>query len=500
MRVLSKVPQALIRKADKEDFDEQKHKRAGDGKFTSGSGGGGGGAKSKDKKKDKTAPSSSQTEKKSKKEAGRKLRNADAKRDLRHEMIDMDFQNLLDNDDLKREAEEAELDDLLGGEKTPDEEFDRLNNRLESENLMEEESLNKLLEGATSEGAMSDEEFDQLNSKIESEKSGQGIQGKSAAETGKASSGVDSAIARVSAKSQLPPAVKKKKSRRKAKSFLRNMGEALMTIGGGAAWAFGKAEHYVADIVNKTIPNKLNTLTGTKGAIARGVWKATVMGTKAAFSAYTTGMAIAEQTALDTGATPTQARRIRNICVGLDMAGAKIVPLACKAVGLGGLGLAASFLLPMGSAMYVAYSGARRPVKTFKAAVKAVGKVIKGEAINPEADAAAEAEHAAEHAAKHGHDPHHKRYNAAVRKSSDSLTPTPDAEGEGGEDQHANSKRLLKIYHKASVRAGNPDRFDVLVRAAVSLTQDFAKALEIAIRAEAKYMRKDRTKKRSAVA
>lgn len=133
-------------------------------------------------------------------------------------------------------------------------------------------------------------------------------------------------------------------------------------------------EHVASEFVEHGVDERIERLPPRAGAVAAAVWKLTKLGTKAAFVTYVAGQKAARAAAEAAGASPEHAAALAGFCTALDLAGAKAVPLTLAAVGLGGLGLAASFL-PVGSLAYLAYATARSPIRTAKAALKAVREV-----------------------------------------------------------------------------------------------------------------------------
>jgi hypothetical protein len=158
------------------------------------------------------------------------------------------------------------------------------------------------------------------------------------------------------------------------KSLLRVAGSQVMSTIRKAKHKVEDVEHVVADYLSHGVDRQIERLPpGTRQGVA-ATWWLTKLGTKAAFIAYTTGQRMAEKAAKESGATPEQAARIRAVCTAVDLAGAKIVPLALGAVGLGAIGVPASFVIPAGSAAYLAYSKTKRAL----AVLRAARNVVKG--------------------------------------------------------------------------------------------------------------------------
>jgi hypothetical protein len=134
----------------------------------------------------------------------------------------------------------------------------------------------------------------------------------------------------------------------------------------------GHAEHvvkaYIADKVGRAVAKLPEHLQ----KIVRGAWAGVRIATAAAFISYTAGQAFAERVSAERGHTPEQARRLRGVLSSLDVTAAKPVALT--------LGPAASFV-PVASLSYLAYSTARDPVATLRAArgaLGSLGKKVKG--------------------------------------------------------------------------------------------------------------------------
>lgn len=133
-------------------------------------------------------------------------------------------------------------------------------------------------------------------------------------------------------------------------------------------------EHVAHEFAAHGIDERIDRLQPRAKALAAASWKVTKLGTKVAFATYLAGQRVAEAVAKERGATEEEAAKLKGLCTALDLAGAKAVPLTLGAIGLGGLGLAASFL-PAASLAYLCYSTAKNPVKTAVAALKVVREV-----------------------------------------------------------------------------------------------------------------------------
>ncbi len=180
------------------------------------------------------------------------------------------------------------------------------------------------------------------------------------------------------------PRQQKRSAMAKLKAAATGGADAFKHVGHGAK----HVEHVVQDFLANGVDERLSKLPPVKGAICKGLWWLTKLGTKVAFATYLAGQSAAEAVAREGGATPEQSAKLRGICTALDLAGAKAVPLTLTAIGLGSLGVAASFI-PAGSAAYLAYSSARRPLAVLRAAGKAIIRALKRKGSPAEAATAA---------------------------------------------------------------------------------------------------------------
>jgi SPP1 gp7 family putative phage head morphogenesis protein len=137
---------------------------------------------------------------------------------------------------------------------------------------------------------------------------------------------------------------------------------AAKLYGGRVGAAVEHAEHvakaYVADKVGAAV----SKLPVPMQRAVNGAFFAGKMATKTAFVSYTASQALAERVALERGFSSEEARRLRGVLQTTDLALAKPTAL---------LSPAASFI-PMGSTGYLAYSTARDPMATYRAAKGAI--------------------------------------------------------------------------------------------------------------------------------
>lgn len=156
-------------------------------------------------------------------------------------------------------------------------------------------------------------------------------------------------------------------SKEQAESLLARVGSLSWEALKGAGAKASEVEHAAKEYVTHKVGERLAKLPVKVRAMVEGVWKAVRLGTAAAFSTYRAGQSFAEQVSLAKGATPEQAARLRAALSATDVAAAKPVTLGLTAVGLGAAALPASFV-PVGSLTYLAYSTARDPLATARAA------------------------------------------------------------------------------------------------------------------------------------
>ena len=138
--------------------------------------------------------------------------------------------------------------------------------------------------------------------------------------------------------------------------------KAAISFGGKMVAAGGHLEHVVKDYVADGVASAVEKLPNKLQTVINGVFAAGRVGLGVAFASFTAGQALAERVAKERGATHEEAKRLRGILASADIAAAK------PALIFGGL--AGSFV-PAASAGYLAYSTARDPLATVRAAYKA---------------------------------------------------------------------------------------------------------------------------------
>lgn len=145
-------------------------------------------------------------------------------------------------------------------------------------------------------------------------------------------------------------------------------------------------EHAGAKFVEDGIPSRIEKIRehekrlGTShvlSSVVAGAWHVTKLATKALFASYTLGQNMAEEVAKARGATPEQAAKLKGIVTGIDLGGAKGVPLGLELIAHASVATAGmAGFVPWGSVAYLAYSAARNPVAFAKGATRAVAKGV----------------------------------------------------------------------------------------------------------------------------
>jgi hypothetical protein len=163
-----------------------------------------------------------------------------------------------------------------------------------------------------------------------------------------------------------------------------------------------------------------------------------------AFSAWTKSQDLAEEIALENGATPDEAVKMRSVFAAWDIALFK--PMAVAAGSMGALASAATWIIPPVTGAYLAYSAVRHPLSTYRAAKNMIH------------DAADDTVRSAKKFLKE----HHSDLGESAESQSE--TPTDD------------QKRLANalITHKYD------DWYSALLHAALETTQDVAAGIALA--------------------
>jgi SPP1 gp7 family putative phage head morphogenesis protein len=134
---------------------------------------------------------------------------------------------------------------------------------------------------------------------------------------------------------------------------------AAKLYGGKVGAAVEHAEHVAKGYVADKVEAVVSKLPRPVQAAVRASYFAGRMGIKSSFAAYTASQSFAERVALERGFTAEQARQLRGRLATWDVLLAKPTSLAVSPM--------ASFV-PAGSASYLAYSTARDPAATYRAA------------------------------------------------------------------------------------------------------------------------------------
>jgi hypothetical protein len=209
--------------------------------------------------------------------------------------------------------------------------------------------------------------------------------------------------------------------------------DALKKAGAGAA----AAEHAAKEWASNGCAAAVAKLPGPLAKVVRGVWAVTKIGTAAAFATYKAGQAAAEAVATAKGhakgATPEQAKGLRQKLSMIDLATGKAVAMGLEMTGFGHVAFPAA-MVPWGSASYLAHATATNP--------RAVWKAAKG----------------------------------AAQSAYDRVRGRKDA-GAGAAAFGPLIERLLALQTQ---QAGNADLFQATWFASLELTNDFAAALDVA--------------------
>jgi len=147
------------------------------------------------------------------------------------------------------------------------------------------------------------------------------------------------------------------------------------TDGGGFAGklkALGSKASHVEESVKSYVKDKVSDAVGRLPEYLRApvvaTFHATRTGVQVAFVTWTAGQSLAERVAKERGLSDEDARRLRGVLSGLDLAAMKPVQLAMAATGVGATTLGVASLIPPATASYLAYSTAKDPVATYRAA------------------------------------------------------------------------------------------------------------------------------------
>ena len=141
--------------------------------------------------------------------------------------------------------------------------------------------------------------------------------------------------------------------------------EALKSAGAGVAHIEHAAKAYVNDKISTALGN---LPLGVQEAV-EAVWSVGKSGTGALFAAYTLGQHMAERVAKERGLSDEQARRLRGMLSKTDLGTFEVFKVGALAgVHAAHLPALVTGTIPVASATYLAYSTARNPLATIRAA------------------------------------------------------------------------------------------------------------------------------------
>jgi hypothetical protein len=144
------------------------------------------------------------------------------------------------------------------------------------------------------------------------------------------------------------------------------------------AGKIGHAEHVAKAFAADKIAAALLKLPEPVQKVVVGAFKLTKVGATVAFVTWTAGQALAEKVAVARGSTPEEARRLRGVLSTLDVTTFKPLTLGMHMAGIHGSTLGVVSMIPPATAGYLAYSTARNPIKTMRAASSLVRDTIIG--------------------------------------------------------------------------------------------------------------------------
>lgn len=142
-----------------------------------------------------------------------------------------------------------------------------------------------------------------------------------------------------------------------------------------AGASIGHAEHAVKSYVADKLHHAISKLPAPAQSAVHASLAVTRVAAKGAFASWTAGQALAERVARERGHDEEQARRLRGVLSAVDMATFKPLSLALHASGMSAATLGAVSFIPPASAAYLAYSTARDPMATLRAAKGAIREV-----------------------------------------------------------------------------------------------------------------------------
>lgn len=145
-----------------------------------------------------------------------------------------------------------------------------------------------------------------------------------------------------------------------------------------AGAAIGHIEHLAKTYVSDKIGAGVAKLPRAMQSGVHAAFSVGKVGTAAAFITWKTGQALAEKVAQERGATEEEARRLRGVLSSIDMTSFKPLSYGLHVSGVSTVTLGLTSLIPPATASYLAYSTAKNPLATARAA----GKLVKETAQN----------------------------------------------------------------------------------------------------------------------
>lgn len=152
------------------------------------------------------------------------------------------------------------------------------------------------------------------------------------------------------------------------KRVFAKMVDRLKAIGG----SLKHSEHVAMEYVKSRIDQNLARLPDPIEGMVRDAFAVGKMGTQAAFVTWTVSQALAEKIAKERGLSDDQAKTLRGALTAADIATAKPLLVGAEMSHVGAAALIASSFIPPATAGYLAYSLARHPLATIRAAIRLV--------------------------------------------------------------------------------------------------------------------------------
>lgn len=162
-----------------------------------------------------------------------------------------------------------------------------------------------------------------------------------------------------------------------ARGALGFAGSAVAGKVSGAIAAGSGIEHAAKEFVRDGVGKVLARLPSGLRATVEASYYATRSGTKAAFITWQVGQALAERVAKERGLSEDKARLLRSTLAKVDLVAMKSISVTLGATGVGAAGVGAASLIPPATAGYLAYSTARNPAATARAARGLVRDALK---------------------------------------------------------------------------------------------------------------------------